>query len=147
MVIGSNKSPQSSFKSDSSSVPIVKKASNLSPRGSQETTSSNSSDESESSENGGGSRGASKSGKHHQQGSRGSTVSSTSSTTNLIPSGGGTRCEAPVKTKPKFRKYEFDDFQLVKVLGKGSFGKVRFLCLVQPFNVGALAYCQLVSII
>ena len=34
------------------------------------------------------------------------------------------RCEAPVKSKPKFRKYGFEDFQLVKVLGKGSFGKV-----------------------
>ena len=37
------------------------------------------------------------------------------------------KCEPPVKCKPKFRKYEFDDFQLVKVLGKGSFGKVCYL--------------------
>jgi len=34
------------------------------------------------------------------------------------------RCQAPVKCKPKYRKYGFEDFQLVKVLGKGSFGKV-----------------------
>jgi novel protein kinase C delta type len=42
------------------------------------------------------------------------------------------RCEPPIKTKPKFRKYGYDDFQLVKVLGKGSFGKVysNFLFLV-----------------
>ena len=37
------------------------------------------------------------------------------------------RCQPPVKCKPKYRKYGFEDFQLVKVLGKGSFGKVNLL--------------------
>lgn len=35
------------------------------------------------------------------------------------------KSEPPIKSRPKFRKYEFEDFQLVKVLGKGSFGKVQ----------------------
>ena len=32
--------------------------------------------------------------------------------------------EPPVKSRPTFRKYGVDDFKLLKVLGKGSFGKV-----------------------
>lgn len=62
-------------------------------------------------------------------GSSGSGNATSSGSLSSVPA----RCEPPIKTKPKFRKYGYDDFQLVKVLGKGSFGKVYtnfFLFLV-----------------
>ncbi|KAF2363803.1 Protein kinase domain [Trinorchestia longiramus] len=37
---------------------------------------------------------------------------------------GSAEVRSPLKTRPKFKKYSVDDFHFIKVLGKGSFGKV-----------------------
>lgn len=56
------------------------------------------------------------------------------------------RCEPPIKTKPKFRKYGYDDFQLVKVLGKGSFGKVNFSISIPNINTVVCLCAQNVNV-
>lgn len=53
------------------------------------------------------------------------------------------QCQPPVKCKPKYRKYGFEDFQLVKVLGKGSFGKVNIFSLFTtplPFEISSMLF-------
>lgn len=38
---------------------------------------------------------------------------------------GPAEIRSPIQTRPKFRKYNIEDFNFIKVLGKGSFGKVN----------------------
>ncbi len=119
----SNKSPPTSVKSESSST--SKKATKISQstsRGSEETTSggsTSSADEEESTDSDSEGRTGKRPGTA-VVGSSGSGNATSSGSLSSVPA----RCEPPIKTKPKFRKYGYDDFQLVKVLGKGSFGKV-----------------------
>ncbi len=44
--------------------------------------------------------------------------------------------EPPVKARPMFKKYGINDFKFIKVLGKGSFGKV----LLSELNDGSQSY-------
>ena len=48
----------------------------------------------------------------------------TESTTTESDFSGPALIRSPLQSRPKFRKYNVDDFNFIKVLGKGSFGKV-----------------------
>ncbi|KAI9556988.1 hypothetical protein GHT06_016782 [Daphnia sinensis] len=121
----SNKSPPTSVKSESSSKTSKKstKNSQSTTRSSEDTTSggsTSSADEDDSTDSDSEGRTGKRPGVAGVGGSGSNNATTSSTSLSSVPA----RCEPPIKTKPKFRKYGYDDFQLVKVLGKGSFGKV-----------------------
>ncbi|XP_057374388.1 uncharacterized protein LOC130695291 isoform X1 [Daphnia carinata] len=120
----SNKSPPTSVKSESSSkTKKSTKNSQSTIRSSEDTTSggsTSSADEDDSTDSDSDGRTGKRPGVTGVGGSGSSNATTSSTSLSSVPA----RCEPPIKTKPKFRKYGYDDFQLVKVLGKGSFGKV-----------------------
>ena len=112
---GSGKSPSTSLKSETKKPPIK-----ISPSPSQEASTS-SADESSSSAD---AESENEPNINKKLADRDRGGRSKGGGVPAIVNSPNARCEPPIKLKPKYRKYEFDDFQLVKVLGKGSFGKV-----------------------
>ncbi|KAB7501005.1 putative protein kinase C delta type-like protein [Armadillidium nasatum] len=51
---------------------------------------------------------------------------------------GPAEIRSPIQTRPKFRKYNIEDFNFIKVLGKGSFGKVMLAQQVNTENYFAV---------